>query len=101
MSKGTLAVSLSSVRFAMILSGLGSGLIFPALSAACLACVEKERMGYAASLYNMMPNPGSAIGISLVSNLLNSPEQVVQDYFTADVTAFVAWRPDLIAASQM
>src|SRR5262249_39720245 len=57
MSEWTLGISTSTVRFAMILSGLGSGLIFPAMSAATLACVEKERMGYAASLYNMMRTP--------------------------------------------
>jgi hypothetical protein len=70
----------------MILSGLGSGLIFPAMSAATLACVEMERMGYAASLYNMMRNTGSAIGISLVTNLLNSREQTHRAYFAQHVT---------------
>ncbi len=101
LSQWTLAVDLSSVRSAMILSGLGSGLIFPALSAASLACVEKERMGYAASLNNMMRNTGSAIGISLVSNLLNSHEQVHQAYLTEHFTAFDAWRLDLMSPSQM
>ncbi|HLK87135.1 MAG TPA: DHA2 family efflux MFS transporter permease subunit [Candidatus Binataceae bacterium] len=94
MSRWTLGISMSSVRFAMILSGLGSGLIFPAMSAATLACVEKERMGYAASLYNMMRNTGSAIGISLVTNLLNSREQTHQAYLTQHVTAFDIWRID-------
>ena len=101
MGQWTLAVGITSVRSAMILSGLGSGLIFPALSAASLACVEKERMGYAASLYNMMRNTGSAIGISLVSNLLNSHEQVHQAYLTQHFTAFDAWRLDLTSSSQM
>jgi DHA2 family multidrug resistance protein len=101
MGQWTLDVNLSSVRSAMILSGLGTGLIFPALSAASLACVEKERMGYAASLYNMMRNTGSAIGISLVSNLLNSHEQLHQAYLTEHVTLFDAWRLDLMSPSQM
>jgi DHA2 family multidrug resistance protein len=101
MGQWTLDASLTSVRSAMILSGLGSGLIFPALSAASLACVEKERMGYAASLYNMMRNTGSAIGISLVSNLLNSHEQIHQAFLTEHFTAFDAWRLDLGAPSRM
>jgi DHA2 family multidrug resistance protein len=75
MSSWTLDVSVASVRFVMIVSGLGTGLIFPVMSKATLGCVEKERMGYAASLYGMMRNIGGAIGISLVSNLLNSREQ--------------------------
>jgi DHA2 family multidrug resistance protein len=94
MSHWTLSVSMTQVRGAMILSGLGSGLIFPAMSAATLACVEKERMGYAASLYNMMRNTGSAIGISLVTNLLSSHEQMHQAYLANHVTVFDAWRLD-------
>jgi MFS transporter, DHA2 family, multidrug resistance protein len=97
MSHWTLGVSMENVRTAMILSGLGSGLIFPAMSAATLACVEKKRMGYAASLYNMMRNTGSAIGISLVTNLLNSREQTHQAYLTEHFTRFDAWRLDQLA----
>jgi MFS transporter, DHA2 family, multidrug resistance protein len=95
MSTWTLGVSMAEVRPAMILSGLGSGLIFPAMSAATLACVSKERMGYAASLYNMMRNTGSAIGISLVTNLLNSFEQMHQSYLTYHFTTFDAWKMDI------
>jgi len=94
MSQWTLGVSIASVRFAMILSGFGPGLIFPSLSASALACVDEEHLGYAASLYNMMRNTGSAIGISLVANLLNSREQIHQAYLTEHFTAFAAWRLD-------
>jgi DHA2 family multidrug resistance protein len=97
MSHWTLDVGIPEVRWAMILSGLGSGLIFPAMSAATLACVSKERMGYAASLYNMMRNTGSAIGISLVTNLLNSREQMHQAYLAQHLTSFDAWRLDQTA----
>jgi MFS transporter, DHA2 family, multidrug resistance protein len=94
MNQWTLDVRINYVRFAMILSGLGSGLIFPAMSAATLACVSRERMGYAASLYNMMRNTGSAIGISLVTNMLNSQEQIHQAYLAQHFTTFDAWRAD-------
>ncbi|HEX4211679.1 MAG TPA: DHA2 family efflux MFS transporter permease subunit [Candidatus Binataceae bacterium] len=97
MSHWTLDVGISHVRFAMILSGLGSGLIFPAMSAATLACVSRERMGYAASLYNMMRNTGSAIGISLVTNMLSSREQLHQAYLTQHFSSFDAWRLDQAA----
>ena len=94
MSQWSLEVSMNSVYWPMICSGFGSGLIFPAMSAATLACVSKERMGYAASLYNMMRNTGSAIGISLVTNLLNSREQLHQAYLGEHVTSFNAWQLD-------
>ena len=94
MSRWTFAVGIDYVRLAMIMSGLGSGFIFPAMSAATLACVSKERMGYAASLYNMMRNTGSAIGISLVTNMLSSREQIHQAYLAQHFTSFDAWRID-------
>jgi MFS transporter, DHA2 family, multidrug resistance protein len=101
MSDWTLAVSITSVRFAMVITGLGAGFIFSTVSVAALVCVEKERMGYAASLYNMMRNTGSALGISLVTNLLNSREQTHQAYLTEHFTAFDAWRLDLMSPSRM
>jgi len=97
MSGWTLDVSIADVRWPMIVSGLGSGLIFPVMSAAALACVERARMGYASSLYNMMRNTGSAVGISLVTNLLNSREQIHQSYLTEHFTSFDAWRLDQMA----
>src|SRR4029077_15248243 len=94
MSRWTLGVGIENARWPMIMSGFGSGLIFPAMSAATLACVSRERMGYASSLYNMMRNTGSAIGISLVTNLLSSHEQMHQAYLANHVTVFDAWRLD-------
>ncbi|HEY6394724.1 MAG TPA: DHA2 family efflux MFS transporter permease subunit, partial [Candidatus Binataceae bacterium] len=92
MAHWTLGVSMNTVLVPIFLSGMGSGLIFPTMSASTLACVERERMGYAASLYNMMRNTGSAIGISLVTNLLNSREQIHQSYLGEHVTIFDAWK---------
>jgi DHA2 family multidrug resistance protein len=97
MSEWSLDVSMNEVYWPMICSGIGSGLIFPAMSAATLACVSKERMGYAASLYNMMRNTGSAIGISLVTNMLNSREQIHQAYLSQHVTSLNAWQLDQMA----
>jgi MFS transporter, DHA2 family, multidrug resistance protein len=98
MAHWTLGVGMSNVLMPIFISGVGSGLIFPTMSAATLSCVERERMGYAASLYNMMRNTGSAIGISMVSNLLNSREQIHQSYLVQHITVFDAWRLDHAAA---
>jgi MFS transporter, DHA2 family, multidrug resistance protein len=87
-----LQVGTYALTVPIILSGAGAGFIFPTLSATTLSCVEKERMGYASSLYNMMRNTGSAIGISLVTNLLNSLEQKHQSYLVQHVSIFDAWR---------
>jgi len=92
MGHWNLSVSTWSLAVPIILSGAGSGFIFPTLSATTLSCVSKERMGYAASLYNMMRNTGSAIGISIVTNMLNSREQIHQSYLVQHFSVFDAWR---------
>jgi DHA2 family multidrug resistance protein len=97
MGTWTLDVAMNNTFWPMVLTGLGSGVIFPTMSAATLACVEKERIGYAASLYNMMRNTGSAIGISLVTNMLNSREQLHQAYLGQHFTTFQAWAMDKAA----
>ncbi|HTO69102.1 MAG TPA: DHA2 family efflux MFS transporter permease subunit [Myxococcota bacterium] len=92
MSEWTLGVSSREVMLPIFVSGFAGGLIFPTMSASTLACVERERMGYAASLYNMMRNTGSAIGISVVSNLLVSRSQVHQAYLVQHFTDYDAWK---------
>jgi len=94
MAHWTLGVGPDNLAWPIFLSGVGGGLIFPTMSAATLACVERERMGNAASLYAMMRNTGSAIGISLVTNMLNSHQQIHQAYLGQHVTIFDAWKLD-------
>jgi DHA2 family multidrug resistance protein len=101
MGNWNLEISLTNVIFPMMLSGVASGLIFPIMSASALACVERERMGYAASLYNMTRNTGSAIGISLVTNLLNSRLQLHQSYLAEHFTIFRAWQLDAAGPERM
>jgi DHA2 family multidrug resistance protein len=98
MAHWTLDVSMEEVQLPIFISGMGGGFIFPLLSAATLACVSHERMGYAASLYNMMRNTGSAIGISLVTNLLNSNAQTHQSLLVEHFKAYDAWRLDHLPA---
>jgi DHA2 family multidrug resistance protein len=45
----------------------------------------------------MMRNTGSAIGISVVTNMLNSGEQVHQSYLVEHFSIFDAWRIDQAA----
>jgi DHA2 family multidrug resistance protein len=86
-----LQVSMASILWPVLLFGCGS-LGWPTLSAAAVSCVSRERMGYAASLYNMMRNTGAAIGISMMSNLLTARQQVHQSYLVQHFSVFDAWQ---------
>ncbi len=70
----------------------GFSFIFPVMSVATLSCVERERMGYAASIYSMTRNTGSAIGVSIVSTMLISGQQIHQSRLAEHFSIFDAWR---------
>src|SRR5258705_11319035 len=72
--------------------GIELGLCFPILAAAILSCVERERMGYAASLYNMMRNTGAAVGIAYMTNTLIRNQQIHQSRLVEHFSVFDAWR---------
>src|SRR5579863_2560347 len=76
----------------MLVMGLGFGMIFPPSSAAAISCVSRERMGNAASLYNMMRNTGAAVGIAWMTNMLVSHQQLHQSRLVEHFSAFDAWR---------
>jgi DHA2 family multidrug resistance protein len=92
MSKWNLNVSSWVVVWPSITMGIGMGFIFPTLSAATLSVVSRERMGYAASLYNMMRNAGAAVGISYMTTTLVNHQQIHQSYLVEHFSVFDAWR---------
>ena len=71
-----------------ILQGVGTGLVFPGLSAAALSSMPRQKMGYAASLYAVTRNLGAAIGISYLTTLLIRQQQVRQSYLVEHVSVF-------------
>jgi MFS transporter, DHA2 family, multidrug resistance protein len=92
MSAWNLNVSMWEAIAPGIILGAGMGLTFPIVSAVSLSVVPRERMGYAASLYNMMRNTGGALGISYLTDVLVNREQVHQSRLVNHVTVFKAWR---------
>jgi MFS transporter, DHA2 family, multidrug resistance protein len=71
-----------------VVQGLGTGLIFPGLSAAALSSMEKFKMQRAASLYAVTRNLGAAIGTSYLTTLLIHRQQIRQSYLVEHVSVF-------------
>ncbi len=71
-----------------VLQGIGTGLVFPGLSAAALSSMPRQRMGYAASLYAVTRNLGAAIGTSYLTTMLIRQQQVRQSYLVEHVSIF-------------
>ncbi|HKD70372.1 MAG TPA: DHA2 family efflux MFS transporter permease subunit [Candidatus Binataceae bacterium] len=92
MSGWSLQASMWAVTWPPVIMSLGFGMIFPTISAAALSGIKPERMGYAASLYNMMRNTGAAIGIAYMTNILVRHQQVHQAILAEHFSVFDAWR---------
>ena len=92
MSGWDLDVSLRVVVIPSVVMGLGMGMIFPTLSASSLSVVAREKIGYAASLYNMMRNTGAAIGIAYMTTMLVDHEQIHQSRLAEHLSVFDAWK---------
>jgi MFS transporter, DHA2 family, multidrug resistance protein len=75
-----------------IVQGVGTGLVFPGLSAAALSSMPRQRMGYAASLYAVTRNLGAAIGTSYLTTLLIHRQQVRQSYLVEHLSIFTLAR---------
>src|SRR6185437_554529 len=87
-----LQVSLWLVIIPSVVMGFGMGMIFPTLSASSLSVVAREKIGYAASLYNMMRNTGAAIGIAYMTTMLVDHEQIHQSRLSEHLSVFDAWK---------
>jgi MFS transporter, DHA2 family, multidrug resistance protein len=92
MSGWNLQASMWAVTWPPVIMSMGFGMIFPTISAAALSGIRPERMGYAASLYNMMRNAGAAIGIAYMTNMLVRHQQVHQSILAERFSVFDAWR---------
>jgi MFS transporter, DHA2 family, multidrug resistance protein len=92
MAHWNLQIGYWQIVWAPIMMSGGFALFFPPLSAATLSCVERERMGYAASLFGMIRNVGAGIGVSVMSTMLINHQQIHQSYLGEHLSVFDAWR---------
>jgi DHA2 family multidrug resistance protein len=91
MAQWSLAVSARVVALDNIVLGGGLGMLFPVLAAVGFSGLRRERMGDAASLFNLMRNTGAAMGISYLTNMLVNYEQVHQSRLVEHLSVFDAW----------
>jgi len=69
-----------------VIQGLGLGLVFVPLSTVAFATLEPRLRTDAASLFSLMRNLGSSVGVSLVSTLLAQNTQIGHSSLAAHVT---------------
>ena len=70
MGRLTLDISQWSLSWPIIISGMGTGLIFVTLSTLAVGTLRQEQIGNASGLYNLFRNIGGSVGISVVNTIV-------------------------------
>ena len=97
LSRINLDISMISVVWPNVLNGFAGGFIFVPLTTMTMGRLQKEQIGNAAGIYNLMRNIGGSVGIASVTTMLVRGSQIHQNYLGAHLTA---QSPDTIAAAQ-
>jgi MFS transporter, DHA2 family, multidrug resistance protein len=96
----SLDLSQGDIIWPGVIQGFGTGLVFVPLSAATFATLSPEMRAQGTSLYSLVRNIGSSIGISLVQTLLIRNTVIVHASMAERVTsASSAWHNPAVAAA--
>jgi DHA2 family multidrug resistance protein len=82
-----LGISMWSVAGPNFLNGFAGGFIFVPLTTMTMGRLQKQEIGNASGIYNLMRNIGGSIGIATVTTFLVRGAQTHQNYLAANVTA--------------
>src|ERR1700723_1728905 len=96
----SLDLSQSDIIWPGVIQGFGTGLGFVPLSAATFATLSPEMRGQGTSIYSLVRNIGSSIGISLVQTLLTRNTVIAHASLAERVTrGSSAWHNPAVAAA--
>jgi DHA2 family multidrug resistance protein len=76
MGRLTLDIGPYSLLWPVVISGMGSGMVFVPLSTISMGTLKNEQMGNAAGLFNLMRNVGGGIGISILNAMVVRHQQI-------------------------
>jgi MFS transporter, DHA2 family, multidrug resistance protein len=76
MGRLTLDISPSSLLWPIIISGMGTGMVFVPLATISMGTLKNEQIGNASGLFNLLRNVGGGIGISMVNTLVVRHSQI-------------------------
>jgi DHA2 family multidrug resistance protein len=99
MSGYSLELSQTDIIWPGVIQGFGTGLVFVPLSAATFATLSPEMRAQGTSIYSLVRNIGSSIGISLVQTLLIRNTVIAHSSLAQRVTtASPAWHNPAVTA---
>jgi MFS transporter, DHA2 family, multidrug resistance protein len=96
----SLDLSESDIVWPGLIQGFGTGLVFVPLSAATFSTLSPEMRAQGTSLYSLVRNIGSSLGISLVQTMLTRNTVIAHASLAERVTAgSPAWNNPAVAAA--
>jgi DHA2 family multidrug resistance protein len=96
----SLDLSESDIIVPGMIQGIGTGLVFVPLSAATFATLSPEMRAQGTSIYSLVRNIGSSLGISLVQTLLTRNTVIAHASLAERVTAgSSAWHNPAVSAA--
>jgi MFS transporter, DHA2 family, multidrug resistance protein len=88
MSLFNLEASFYTVLWPRVIMGFGMGLLFVPLTTVTMSAVNREQMGNATALFNLLRNLGGSFGVAFVTTLLTRREQFHQFRLVEHLTPF-------------
>lgn len=76
MARLTLDIGPYSLLWPIIVSGMGTGMVFVPLATISVGTLANEQIGNASGLFNLMRNVGGGVGISLVNTMVARHTQI-------------------------
>ncbi len=76
MARLTLDIGPYSLLWPIIVSGMGTGMVFVPLATITMGTLKNEQIGNASGLFNLMRNVGGGVGISMVNTLVARHTQI-------------------------
>ena len=83
-----LQISMGSIVWPQILSGLGIGFVFVPLTIMAIGTLTNEQIGNATGIFNLMRNIGGSFGIAAVTTMLARGAQVHQAAMVHNLTPY-------------
>jgi DHA2 family multidrug resistance protein len=83
----------STIVWAGIAQGLGTGFVYVPLAAAAFATLQPTLRNEGTAIFNLSRNIGSSIGISVVETLLTRNTQIMHSALAEHVTSYMSGGP--------
>jgi DHA2 family multidrug resistance protein len=82
-----LGIGMNSVVVPNVLNGFAGGFVFVPLTTMAMGRLQRQEIGNAAGIYNLVRNIGGSVGIATATALLVRRGQVHQNYLAANIGA--------------